>query len=128
MDGLIYTDPRIHPELVAELLVTLLEEETPGPISARDTKTLDPNAITAASDTNSDIANTKVVHDDSNVPTPIFTINPTPEAENNYGREDSYDDSEDNDNYDDKVKKVQPPEQDTPETISIESHYEGSDY
>ena len=59
----------------------ILEEDTPGPVVVVETRILDSNTITAAADDNSGITNTTGVYDDSDYPTPIFTFNPTPEAE-----------------------------------------------
>ena len=57
-DGLIETDPGIHTELVPEFTVVLLEEDTPGPVAAVETKTLDTNSIAAPVAANSGITNT----------------------------------------------------------------------
>ena len=76
----------------------LLEEDTPGPVSATEKKTLDPNAIAAAATTNSVIKNTKGVYDDSDYTTPNFTIKLTTKADTDNENEDREDDSdEDND-------------------------------
>ena len=113
--GLIDQDPGIHPELAADLPGVILEENTPVPVAAVDTKKLNPNAIAAATTANSGIKNTTGVYDGSDAPTPIFTINPTPEAEPGYGHGDrDDDDDEDNDDDDDKVDEVEPPEEDIP--------------
>ena len=102
----------------------LLEEDTPCIVAAVETEILEPNAIVDASATNSDITNTIRVYYYSNTTTLRFTINPKPEAET----EDKHEDSEDDDyNEDDKVEKVEPPEDDTPDQISIEINYKDSD-
>ena len=78
-----------------------------------ETKILDPNTIAASAATNSGIANTKIVYDESDTPNPIFTINPTPEVEPDNEHEDN-DYDNDNDeyyNYDnEKVDELVPPE------------------
>ena len=93
----------------------LLEEDIPGPISALDTEILDPNTISAAATSNSGIANSTVVYDDIDDPTPIFTINPiqpSPEAEPDPKPEAKPDDEDDEDYDDDnnKVEELEPPE------------------
>ena len=106
----------------------LLEEDTPGPVAAMETKTLDPNAIAAAATTNSVIKNTTGVYAGNDYTTPNFTIKPTTKADTYNEHEDSEDDSdEDNDEDDDKVEEVEPPEEDTPNPISIEINDEDRD-
>ena len=79
LDGLLDPDHGSHPELAAELPGVLLEEDNPGPVSAVDTKILYPYSISTAAAYNSVIKNTTGLYDDSDAP--IFSINPTPEAE-----------------------------------------------
>ena len=100
LGGLIDPYPGSHPELDTELPVVLLEDDTPGPVSAVETKTLDPNAIATASSDNSGIINTKGFYDYSNAPTPIFTINPTPEMKPN-GKHEGIEDYDYYNYYDD---------------------------
>ena len=76
----------------------ILEEYTPGPVAAVDTKTIDSNAIASAAAANSGITHTTGVCDDSDATTSIFTpIKPTTETEPNNEHEYSEDDEEDND-------------------------------
>ena len=86
------------------------------PKDAAENKTFDPNDIASVSDANSGITNTTGVYDDSDYPTPVFTINPTPEREPDHGHEYSEDDDEDNDyNYEyEKDEEVELSEEDTP--------------
>ena len=74
--SLIETDPGSHPELDYWFPGLLVEEDIPGPVAAVETKKLDPNDIAATASDNSGIKNTTGVYDDSNTPTPIFTIKP----------------------------------------------------
>ena len=106
LDGLIYTDPGNHPELAAEFLGMLLEEDNPGHVAVADTKTLKPNTIIAVASTNSVIKNTEGVYNESDTPTSIFKTNPRTEAEPENEHEYSEDDNnyEDYDDDDDKVK------------------------
>ena len=105
-------------------------------------KIIHPNAITAVATANSGITNNTEVYDESDAPTPIFTVNPTPETErdpttevkleyehedNNDGNEDTNDDNEnyyDDDN--DEVEEVKPPEEDTTYPILIERNDDDS--
>ena len=91
--------------LDTELPGVLLDEYTLDPVAAVETKILDPNAIAADADDNSGISNITGVYDNSNAPTPIFTINSTSEAEPNDGNEDKDDD--DNEDYDDGNVEVE---------------------
>ena len=104
----------------------LLEEETPGPVTAVDTEIIDPNTIAAAAAANSGITDTTGLYDESNSPTPIVTINPTqptPDTEPNSTLEakPDYEDDEDYAGDNDKVEEVEPSEEDIPDTILIES-------
>ena len=90
-----------------------LDEEIPGPVTAVETKIIDPNAIATADDVNNSTTNTTVVYDNSKAPNPIFTINPTPEAEpepttvketNDEHEENDDDDDEDYDDDNDEVE------------------------
>ena len=92
-----------------------------------ETKILDPNTIAASAATNSGIANTKIVYDESDTPNPIFTINPTPDTEPDNENKDSEDGDEDNDDENDKVEEVEPPEEDITDPISIYSGDKGRD-
>ena len=76
--GLIETYPGIHSGLSTEFPGLLLEEDTPCPIAAVDTKTLDSNNIVTAAATNGGPTNTTGLYYYNNDTTPIFTINPTP--------------------------------------------------
>ena len=71
-----------------------------------DTKTLDHNAIAATAAANRGITNTTGFYDDSNAPTPTFTIKPTPETEPYNEHEESEDDDEDNYDDDGAVEEV----------------------
>ena len=79
--GLIDPDTGIHPEFAAYFPGFFLEEDTPVPVAAVETKILDPKAIAAAAADKSGIKNTIGFYDVSDSPTPIFTIKPTPDAE-----------------------------------------------
>ena len=72
LDGLIETDPGIHPELAYKLPGVLLGEYTLGPVTTVETKIIDPNTIVAANPDNSVIINTTVVYNGRYTPTPIF--------------------------------------------------------
>ena len=75
----------------------LLKEDTPGPIFAVVTKTLDPNANATINVNNSIITHAPVVCNDNNAPTPIFSpINPTTDTHFN---EEPDDENEDTDVY-----------------------------
>ena len=66
------------------------------------------------------------MHDNSNAPTPIFTINPTFETDPEDEHAENYDIDDDNDGKIDKVEEVEPSEEDTPDLISIEINDEDS--
>ena len=67
-----------HPELASDLQGVILEEYTLGTVSAVETETIEPNAISDDTAAISGITHTKVVCDDSNASTHILaTINPT---------------------------------------------------
>ena len=80
MDGLLESDHGIHPDIVVELTVVLLQEDITGPAAAVETEILDPTTITTAADYNISITNTTRAYDDIYDPTLIFTTNPTTEA------------------------------------------------
>ena len=81
----------------------LQEEDTPGPISAVETKTLDPNSIAASSSAISVIENTTVVYEDINATNPILTTKPISDSESDDEHEYS-DDDKDYDYDDDEVE------------------------
>ena len=72
LDGLIEQNPGIHPKLAADLPVVIPEEDNPCPIATVETKTLEPNDIAAAAETNSGIKHTPGVCDGNNAPTPFL--------------------------------------------------------
>ena len=69
-------DHRSHPALATEFAGVLLDEEILGPVAAVETEIIYPNIIAAAADNYSGIANTTIVYDNSNAPTPIFFNKP----------------------------------------------------
>ena len=75
---LIEQDPGSHPDLAADFRQVILEEDTPIPIAAVETKTFFRNAIAAAASATSGIKNTTGFYYDRDSPTPIFKINPIP--------------------------------------------------
>ena len=111
--------PGIHPELASEYPGVILQENTPGHVAAVETKIIDPNTITSANFSNNDITNTTSMSDDNDTPTPIFTINPTLEAEPDDEHEYSEDYYEDNYDDDENFEEVEPPQEGTPDPISI---------
>ena len=127
LDGLIEPDLVSHTELAAKLPGLLLEKYTPGPVSPIDIETLDPKNIDAAAVDNSGITNNTGVYDDTDTPTPIFTINPTPDTEPDNKHKGSEDGDEDNYDENEKVEEVEPPKEDTLDLISIESDDKDSD-
>ena len=67
----------------------LLEEDNQDPVAAMNTKKLVSNGIAAAIAANSGIKNTTGVYHESDAPTPIFKVNPTPDVEPDSEHEDS---------------------------------------
>ena len=133
LDCQIKTDNIIHPELSADFPGVLLEEDIPDNVAAVDTETLEPNSIAASADANSGIKNTTGVYYDSAAPTPLLStvtnpivssINPTPDTEPDDEHAYIKDDNKDNDDGDGEVEEVEPPEEDTPYPIKIESDNE----